>query len=175
MINTQHFSSGDIVSISENSLPPSQINNLKNIVTGTVTKVTAQSVAIAIDNDLENLDNELNENDTFKIIKLANDITYKRIKNALVSLKELKLNARSSHLADILFLRIRPDRNNSTVLNNLFPNSNLAEPAVANLDFFNRNLDQSQKEAVRFTFEQKDLAIIHGITLNYIVLKKILI
>jgi ATP-dependent RNA/DNA helicase IGHMBP2 len=28
--------------------------------------------------------------------------------------------------------------------------------------FFNKNLDKSQKEAVKFTFEQKDLAIIHG-------------
>lgn len=30
------------------------------------------------------------------------------------------------------------------------------------LDFFNKRLDSSQQEAVKFTFEQKDLAIIHG-------------
>jgi hypothetical protein len=28
--------------------------------------------------------------------------------------------------------------------------------------FFNNNLDKSQQESVKFTFEQKDLAIIHG-------------
>ena len=30
------------------------------------------------------------------------------------------------------------------------------------LEYFNSRLDESQKEAIRFTFEQKDLAIIHG-------------
>ena len=28
--------------------------------------------------------------------------------------------------------------------------------------FFNTGLDKSQQEAIKFTFEQKDLAIIHG-------------
>jgi ATP-dependent RNA/DNA helicase IGHMBP2 len=159
IINTQHFSSGDIVSISENSLPPSQINNAKVMVSGTVTKVAPQSVSIAIDNDLEDLDNQLNDNDTYKIIKLSNDITYKRIKTALVALKEQKINQRSEHLADVLFLKVRPSQCNSM---ELFPNMNADDLNASKLDFFNRNLDQSQQEAVKFTFQQKDLAIIHG-------------
>jgi ATP-dependent RNA/DNA helicase IGHMBP2 len=166
LINTQHFSSGDIVSVSENSVPPSQLANVKTLISGTVTKVAAQSVSVAIDSDLENLDAQLNDADSYKIIKLSNDITYKRIKTALVALKELKINQRSSHLADVLFQRVRPDQCNSM---NLFPNMSADTAAVAydeisaaRIDFFNRNLDQSQQEAVRFTFEQKDLAIIHG-------------
>lgn len=148
------------MSISENDLPPSQINNAKNIITGTVTKVTGQTVSIAIDNDLENLDDQLDDNGTYKIIKLYNDITYKRIKNALLRLKELKLNQRSSHLADVLFLKVEPDRCNLSVT--YFNNQQNLNSPVSDFDFFNKNLDKSQQEAVRFTFEQKDLAIIHG-------------
>jgi ATP-dependent RNA/DNA helicase IGHMBP2 len=152
-INTQYFSSGDIISISENSVPPSQLNNLKTLITGTVTKVASQSISIAIDNDLENLDDQLNDNDSYKLIKLSNDITYKRIKNALTCLKELRLNTRSAHIYDVLFLKVKPDRISFAQSSELFQSE---------YHFFNRNLDTSQQNAVRFTFEQKDLAIIHG-------------
>ncbi len=141
------------------------------MVSGTVTKVAAQSVSVAIDNDLEDLDNQINDNDTYKIIKLSNDITYKRIKTALVVLKNQKINQRSAHLADVLFLRVRPSQCNSM---NLFPNMSsnsylsAEEMSTSNIDFFNRNLDQSQQQAVKFTFEQKDLAIIHGKNKKYV-------
>ena len=130
-------------------MPPSQLNSSKNLITGTVTKVGQQSISIAIDNDIETVEeNEnLNENSKFKIIKLANEITHKRIKTALVALKEDKsINERSSKLADILFLGRELERTQFD----------------ADLNYFNANLDESQRAAVRFTFEQKDLAIIHG-------------
>ncbi len=144
------FFKGDIVSLSENSVPVNELNAQKSILSGTVTKVTSQSVSVAIDNEIENVDEQLNENETFKIIKLCNDITHKRIKNALVTIKESKLNPRSSHLADVLFLQIQPDQVN---LNSQFKEE---------FQFFNNRLDKSQQDAVKFTFEQKDLAIIHG-------------
>lgn len=145
---------GDIVSLSENSIAANELSSQKNLLTGTVTKVTSQSVSVAIDNEIENIDEQLNENDVFKIIKLCNDITHKRIKNALLTIKESKLNERSSHLADVLFLQTKPDQ---TTLNSLemFKEGN-------EFQFFNNNLDKSQQESVKFTFEQKDLAIIHG-------------
>lgn len=135
------------MSISENSIPPSQLDTSKSLITGTVTKVGQQNISIAVDNDIETLDDDLNENAVYKIIKLSNDITHRRIKNALVALKEANLNERSSKLADILFLNREPERVNSD---------------VAGLRFFNKRLDDSQKEAVQFSFEQKELAIIHG-------------
>lgn len=146
VIDKQAFSSGDIVSISENSVPPSQLNTSNTLITGIITKVGQRNISMAIDNDIETLDDDLNESLTYKIIKLSNDITYKRIKNALVSLKEANLNVRSSKLADVLFLNREPERRDLNV----------------ELKFFNKRLDESQREAVKFTFEQKDLAIIHG-------------
>ena len=102
---------------------------------------------MAIDSEIESVYEQLRESETYKIIKLCNDVTHKRIKNALINLKEAKLNSRSAHLAQVLFLETRPDQVNTAGLN---------------LTFFNQNLDRSQQEAVKFTFEQKDLAIIHG-------------
>ncbi|CAF0704160.1 unnamed protein product [Brachionus calyciflorus] len=150
IIDTQHFSSGDIVSISENSLPPTQLNNVKNLLTGTVTKVNNQSVSVAIDNEIENVDENLNESETYKLIKLCNDVTHKRIKNALVCVKENKCNERSLHLLDVLFQNVKPEKTQSNFSEGL------------NLNYFNSRLDESQQNAVKFTFEQKDLAIIHG-------------
>ena len=50
---------GDIVSLSENSVPVNELNAQKSILSGTVTKVTAQSVSVAIDNEIENIDEQL--------------------------------------------------------------------------------------------------------------------
>lgn len=148
IINTQHFSSGDIVSISENSVPPGQLNTSTTLLTGTVTKSAGQTIQVAIDSDLENVDDQLNDNDTFKLIKLSNDVTYKRIKKALELIRdEQTLNQRASRLYDVLFLKSRPEK---------------TQPNKLEIDFFNKGLDESQQGAVKFTFEQKDLAIIHG-------------
>lgn len=114
-----------------------------------MTKVAQQSISIAIDSDIETLDDEFNENATYKILKLSNDITHKRIKAALLALKDSNNNTNNnsnSKLTDILFLDREPERTQFD----------------SDLSFFNKNLDESQREAVRFTFEQKELAIIHG-------------
>ncbi|RNA28636.1 DNA-binding SMUBP-2 [Brachionus plicatilis] len=140
----------DIVSLSENSVPPSQLNSAKNVLTGTVTKVNNYSISVAIDNDIETIDDGLNENDTFKLLKLCNEVTHKRIKGALISIKENKVNSRSSHLFDVIFQNCQPEKIQTMLGNEL------------KLAFFNSRLDQSQQNAVKFSFEQKDLAIIHG-------------
>ncbi len=135
------------MSISENGIPLTDLMNEAKLLSGTVTKVTGQSVSVAIDCDLENLDGLLNDNDVYKIIKLANEITYKRIKKALLRVKDSKLSPRSLHMANVLFLDTLPGQ------------AQVKEETVA---FFNKGLDVSQQEAVKFTFAQKDLAIIHG-------------
>lgn len=137
------------MSISESSVPPSQLETSKDLITGTVTKVAQQNISIAIENDIETLDQDLNDASTYKIIKLSNDITHKRIKTALVSLKEANLNERSSRLADVLFLNREPEQAQACAI-------------VEDMKFFNKRLDDSQKDAVKFTFQQKELAIIHG-------------
>lgn len=127
------------MSISENSQPPS--NELSNKLSGTVTKVTPTSIHVAIDNDRDNLADDLTDSDTYKLVKLCNDITHKRLKTALTRLQQT-----TTHLSDILFHQSEPSQNNFS----------------DTLTFFNHHLDSSQVSAIEFSFRQKELAIIHG-------------
>lgn len=75
-------------------------------------------------------------------------MTYKRIKKALELIRdEQTFNQRASRLYDVLFLKSKPEK---------------TQPSNLEIDFYNKRLDESQQGAVKFTFEQKDLAIIHG-------------
>ena len=134
------------MSISENSVPLDQLNNEKKLLTGTVTKVTAAAVSVAVDAEIENIDEQLNDDNVcFKLVKLCNEISHKRMKQALQKVKDSNLNTRCSHMADVLFMQAAPQQ---------------GQPVQ--LSFFNSRLDVSQQNAVKFTFEQKDLSIIHG-------------
>jgi hypothetical protein len=108
-----------------------------------------------LDSEIENENNELNDDEVFKIIKLSNDITYKRMKNALDCILSTKFNPLTSYLADILFYQATPSQTNFN----------------EKLDFYNKNLDFSQQDAINFSFKQKELSIIHG----YVPYKSILI
>ena len=70
---------------------------------------------MAIDSDIENVMDQLSELGTYKIIKLCNDISHKRIKGALMALKEGRMSTRTAHLADILFMQATPGRSNWNV------------------------------------------------------------
>ncbi|ESN99731.1 hypothetical protein HELRODRAFT_176491 [Helobdella robusta] len=59
------------------------------------------------------------------------------------------------------------ERSNNHLLDVLFGSASLSPPLQGgpdsdDLQFFNSNLDQSQREAVRFALRQRELAIIHG-------------
>jgi ATP-dependent RNA/DNA helicase IGHMBP2 len=141
------------VSISENNVPASQLSNSdhRGLLTGTVTKVTSQSVFVAVDSDLELLDEQLNESGTYKLIKLCNDVTYKRVRTAMENLRENKLNEPCMRMADVLFLKAKPEKHPQSL-----------HTSQLLLPHYNDRLDSSQLEAVAFAFEQKELAIVHG-------------
>ena len=134
------------MSLSLQSVPPSDLLKLDSYFSATVTKVTATSVVIALDSEIETQNDDLNDDEVYKIIKLSNEITYKRMKNALDCVLSEKLNSLTSHLADIIFYKATPSQ---TQFNE-------------KLDFYNKNLDFSQQDAINFSFKQKELAIIHG-------------
>jgi hypothetical protein len=68
------------------------------------------------------------------------------MKNALDCVLSEKLNSLTSHLADIIFYNATPSQTHFN----------------EKLDFYNKNLDFSQQDAINFSFKQKELAIIHG-------------
>lgn len=67
---------GDIVGIFSNS-SSSQLEK-DQICSGIISSVKTNTVEVALDMDCENVD--LNENDCYKLLQLANNVTYKRLK-----------------------------------------------------------------------------------------------
>ncbi|KAI1232698.1 hypothetical protein IHE44_0006534 [Lamprotornis superbus] len=114
------------------------------LCTGVVTRVTPKAVTVALE---EPRDGELalDHEHSFRLLKLANDVTYNRLKRALTALRQYR-GGPASDLIDVLFFASAPR----------------AFPETKPLEFFNASLDESQREAVSFSLAQRELAIIHG-------------
>nr|XP_020639747.1 DNA-binding protein SMUBP-2 [Pogona vitticeps] len=132
------FGPGDIVGLYESGGPGDQL------CTGTITHITSKLITVAIDEPQSNLVS-LDQENVYRLLKLANDVTYKRLKRALNALSQYQ-SGPASGLIDILFGGAEPREVGNTKL----------------LKFYNASLDVSQKEAVCFSLAQKELAIIHG-------------
>ncbi|XP_065794024.1 DNA-binding protein SMUBP-2 [Muntiacus reevesi] len=129
------FTSGDIVGLYDEG---------GQLATGVLTRITQKAVTVAFD---ESHDSQLSldQEHSYRLLKLANDVTYKRLKKALISLKKYHSGPASS-LIEVLFGASDPS-----------PPSEIPP-----LTFCNPALDASQQEAVLFALSQKELAIIHG-------------
>ncbi|CAJ0939811.1 unnamed protein product [Ranitomeya imitator] len=140
VLPTNRFGSGDIVGLYDSSAPK------EAIATGIVSGITQKSISVAFDeanSETLNLGSEA----SYRLLKLANDVTYKRIKNmyrALTALSQYHCGP-ASDLIDVLFCSSQP--------NGIRPGP---------VEFLNPSLDNSQKEAVVFSLNQREVAIIHG-------------
>ncbi|XP_014734196.1 PREDICTED: DNA-binding protein SMUBP-2 [Sturnus vulgaris] len=132
------FGPGDIVGLYESA------GQGDPLCTGVVTRVTPKAVTVALE---ESRDGELalDHEHSFRLLKLANDVTYNRLKRALTALRQYR-GGPASDLIDVLFFASAPR----------------AFPETKPLEFFNASLDESQREAVSFSLAQRELAIIHG-------------
>ncbi|KAM3919181.1 DNA-binding protein SMUBP-2 [Leptodactylus fuscus] len=138
VLPTNSFGSGDIVGLYDSNSPK------EAIATGIVSGVTQKVISVAFDDahsDSLNLGSEA----TYRLLKLANDVTYKRLKKALTTLSQYRCGP-ASDLIDVLFCSSQPT------------SIGLSRP----VDFLNPSLDDSQKEAVVFSLNQREIAIIHG-------------
>uniref|UniRef100_A0A8C6FZD6 Immunoglobulin mu DNA binding protein 2 n=1 Tax=Moschus moschiferus TaxID=68415 RepID=A0A8C6FZD6_MOSMO len=135
VLPSNSFTSGDIVGLYDES---------GQLATGILTRITQKAVTVAFD---ESHDSQLSldQEHSYRLLKLANDVTYKRLKKALISLKKYH-SGPASLLIEVLFGASDPS-----------PPSEMTP-----LTFCNPALDASQQEAVLFALSQKELAIIHG-------------
>ncbi|KAI7802486.1 DNA-binding protein SMUBP-2 [Triplophysa rosa] len=139
VLPSKTFGPGDIVGLyqSEGQGQPSQLGS------GVVTRVTQTSLTVAFDDTQDGIN--LDRDGLYNLMKLANDVTYKRLTKALKSLNSYS-GGPASHLISVFF--------------------GYSEPGTIShqhaLEFSNTGLDHSQKEAVAFAISQKDVAIIHG-------------
>ncbi|XP_061306983.1 DNA-binding protein SMUBP-2 [Pezoporus flaviventris] len=113
------------------------------LCTGIVTRVTSRAVTVAFEDSQDTL--SLDHERSYRLLKLANDVTYNRLKKALNALKQYR-GGPASDLIDVLFFSAEPRAFGET------------KP----LQLYNNSLDASQREAVSFSLAQRELAIIHG-------------
>ncbi|TDH09611.1 hypothetical protein EPR50_G00088200 [Perca flavescens] len=133
------FGPGDIVGLYDTG----GCTAASQIGTGIVTRVSQASISVAFDDSKDGL--SFDTDALHNLLKLANDVTYKRMKNALNALNGYS-NGPAANLINVLFGDTKPSSQSQ-------PNE---------VKFFNSNLDDSQREAVSFTLSQRELAVIHG-------------
>ncbi|XP_028334690.1 DNA-binding protein SMUBP-2 isoform X2 [Physeter macrocephalus] len=135
VLPSNSFTSGDIVGLYEEG---------SQLATGILTRITQKLVTVAFD-ESHDFQLSLDREHSYRLLKLANDITYKRLKKTLITLKKYHSGPASS-LTEVLFGGSDPS-----------PASEIPP-----LTFYNTTLDASQQEAVWFALSQKELAIVHG-------------
>lgn len=133
------FGPGDIVGLYDTG----GCTAASQIATGIVTRVSQASLSVAFDDLKDGL--SFDTDAFYNLLKLANDVTYKRMKKALNALNGYS-NGPAGNLINVLFGDSKPSSQSQ-------PNE---------VEFFNLNLDDSQREAVSFALSQRELAVIHG-------------
>ncbi|XP_070763141.1 DNA-binding protein SMUBP-2 [Enoplosus armatus] len=133
------FGPGDIVGLYDTG----GCTAASQVGTGIVTRVSQASVSVTFDDSKDGL--SFDTDALYNLLKLANDVTYKRMKKALNELNGYS-NGPAANLINVLFGDTKPSSQSQ-------PNK---------VEFFNSNLDDSQREAVSFALSQRELAVIHG-------------
>ncbi|XP_010289413.1 PREDICTED: DNA-binding protein SMUBP-2, partial [Phaethon lepturus] len=132
------FGPGDVVGLYDSAGQGDPLS------TGIVTRVTSKAVTVAFEESRDGM-LSLDRESSYRLLKLANDVTYNRLKKALNALKQYH-GGPASDLINVLFFSSDPSTFNET------------KP----LKLYNDSLDASQREAVSFALAQRELAIIHG-------------
>ncbi|EMC98995.1 hypothetical protein BAUCODRAFT_31266 [Baudoinia panamericana UAMH 10762] len=115
----------------------------KRAVEGVVTKVQKQAVTVALDKEEVEV-----PNGKLWLIKLANDVTYKRLSQTMSKLEKMQPSEHSI-LTQVLFGKSSP--------------TSLSDAEIQkDLEWHDKTMNDSQKEAVRFALASRDVALIHG-------------
>nr|CAB3255538.1 ZF(AN1/A20like)-2 zinc finger protein 2 [Phallusia mammillata] len=140
LLSSNTFSSGDVVQICK---PTNQVLSASN---GIVLSVSTKQVSIAFDGaEVREILDSLQTNDnSITLLKVANEITYRRLKQALNDLGKISRGP-SQHFVEVLFGISGP-----------------ISTAINEIQFCNPNLNHCQQEAVRLALSERELAIIHG-------------
>lgn len=143
-INKYKFDSGDVVGIFQYG---DKIHETP-LYKGIVSQFNSKKIVIAFDEEInpETLPKNI------CMVQLVNQVTYDRIKNGLQKLQQMDYNEKSLPLINVLCEINEPTLNDSTEKNSY----------IKNLEFFNDNLNESQKDAVKFALKVNEVGLIHG-------------
>ena len=144
IINKYKFDNGDSVGLFKYG---DKIDK-EYLYSGIVSQFNAKKIVVIFDEDID--EESLPSN--ICLVKLANQVTYERIKNNLIKLKEHNFNQLLYPLINVLFDVYKPTLNDSS------DNLNY----INKVTFFNDSLNESQKNAVRFSLKINEIGLIHG-------------
>ncbi|KAM4618985.1 DNA-binding protein SMUBP-2 [Polymixia lowei] len=139
VLPSNSFGPGDIVGLYDMG----GCSAASQLGTGIVTRISQASITVAFEDSQDGLNVE--SDSLYNLLKLANDVTYKRMKRALNALNGYS-SGPASNLIGVLFGYSEPG----------------SQSQLNNLTFSNLNLDESQREAVSFALSQREVAVIHG-------------
>ncbi|KAH6675658.1 DNA helicase-like protein [Halenospora varia] len=138
---------GDIVVVSEQPAGSAKKREVKELEAkgsrGVVTRVGRSAVWVALDGDE---DDGVAGMRRLWIVKLANDVTYKRMNQTMTRLQKMKSDEYSSFVR-VLFGLTTPS-----------PVAELTEP----IEWIDPSLNDSQKDAIKFALGSREVALIHG-------------
>ncbi|KAK3722529.1 hypothetical protein LTR37_002521 [Vermiconidia calcicola] len=115
----------------------------KQGVEGVVTRVHKESVTVALDRDEVEI-----PNGKLWLVKLANDVTWKRLNFTMTRLQKMQPSEHST-LTQVLFGQSSPTP---------IP----ADDLKAELKWHDPTLNDSQQQAIRFALASREVALIHG-------------
>ncbi|CZT01461.1 probable DNA-binding protein SMUBP-2 [Rhynchosporium graminicola] len=145
---------GDIVVVSEQQAGSAKKKEIKELEEkgsrGVVTKVQRSAVWVALDLD-DGQAEGVPAGKRIWIVKLANDVTYKRMNQTMNRLLKMKEDEYSSFVR-VLFGLTTP----SPVADDLI------EADGEKLEWVDPSLNDSQKDAIRFALASREIALIHG-------------
>lgn len=146
---SHNITSGDIVALRQSTGGQSGAEQDLENVSGVVTKVSGLIVSVAFSESADHLN--LDDTALYSLVKLANDVTHRRLTSALNS-----LSGGNSAVINVLFGVSSPSVPHQTL------NPRLISGDGSQLEFFNVNLDSSQRDAVEFCLKQREIGIVHG-------------
>ncbi|KAK0119191.1 hypothetical protein ONS96_012255 [Cadophora gregata f. sp. sojae] len=142
---------GDIIVVSEQPAGSAKKKEVRELEEkgsrGVVTKVQRTAVWVALDGE----EDDIPAAKRMWIVKLANDVTYKRMNQTMNRLLKMNPDEYSSFVR-VLFGLTTP----SPV------SGDLSEGEGGKLEWVDPSLNDSQKDAIRFALASKEVALIHG-------------
>lgn len=151
---------GDIVGVVPSNEPISSfvVDSMQRGKGGVVYRVTERAITVSFSKmDEEGLALDMEGNTCYNLVRLANDITYKRYRKALETLRE-QVTSRSAvenqHLKEVLFGISEPRFQ--------MPADHGRNQSAVTLHPYNPTLNESQKAAINFALRATDLALVHG-------------
>lgn len=137
---SHRLTSGDIV-----GLYPNKGDDKDVITSGLISHSRPNTISVAFNEVLE-----LSSSQLYRLMKLTNDVTYRRLNRAIEEISKAKIE--DVHYLDLIFPCQRIEEQNSSIVGGEKINI-----------FFNQGLDESQREAVKFVVScQQPMTVIHG-------------